>query len=46
MYRVKYSYYGKYQKEVVFEVYAEAKKFFFSTMRRNGVTKAELIVPI
>ena len=45
MYKVAYSYYGKYAHEKSFETYAAAKGFFCAMSRKNGVTKAELITP-
>lgn len=45
MYKVTYSYYGKYANEKSFDTYAAAKGFFYAMSRKNGVTKAELITP-
>lgn len=42
MTKVTYSYYGKYHHEKVFETYAQAKGFFYSIMKKPGVTKAQL----
>jgi hypothetical protein len=44
MFKVTYSYYGKYHHEKVFETYKQAKGFFYAMSKKNGVTKAELIV--
>jgi hypothetical protein len=42
MFKVTYSYYGKYTHERQFNSYAAARKFFWVVQRRAGVTKAEL----
>lgn len=44
MYKVIYSYYGKFAKEKSFDNYVDAKYYFNRVRRINGVTKAELIV--
>lgn len=46
MYRVTYSFYGKYSKEKTFDTYEAAKAFFYGyCVRTKGITKSELIVP-
>lgn len=46
MYRVTYSFYGKYFHEKTFDTHAAAKSFFYGyCLKKRGVTKAELIVP-
>jgi len=42
MFKVTYSYYGKYNKERQFDDYAQARGFWNSVRRRRGVTRAEL----
>lgn len=42
MFKVIYSYYGKYSHERSFESYTTARKFFFHVKKRAGVTRAEL----
>ena len=44
MYKVTYSFYGKYQNEKLFDKYEAAKKFFYFIMKNPKVTKTELIV--
>jgi hypothetical protein len=44
MYKVTYSYYGKYHNEKTFETYQQAKGFFYAMMKKSGVTKSELVV--
>jgi hypothetical protein len=42
MFKVIYSYYGKYQHEKVFASQESAKKFFWYIQKRNGVTRVEM----
>jgi hypothetical protein len=42
MYKVTYSYYGKYNHEKSFDCYKQAKSFFYYMMKKSGVTKSEL----
>jgi hypothetical protein len=45
MYRVTYSFYGKYFKEKTFETHEAAKRFFYGyCVKKKGITKAELVV--
>jgi len=44
MYKVTYSFYGKYHNEKMFDTYEEAKKFFYAMTKNSKVTKSELIV--
>ena len=44
MYKVTYSYYGKYHNEKAFDTYEAAKKFFYAMMKNSKVTKSELVV--
>lgn len=41
MFKVTYSYYGKYQHEKTFSTEQAAKKFFWYVQRRTGVTRVQ-----
>ena len=43
MYKVTYSYYGRYHHEKTFDTYKAAKSFFYAMFKRKGVTKSELV---
>lgn len=42
MFKVTYSYFGKYHHEKTFETHKQAKGFFFGISKNKKVTKAEL----
>ena len=44
MFKVTYSFYGKYHNEKMFDTYEAAKKFFYVMMKNSKVTKTELVV--
>ena len=42
MFKVAYTYYGKYSHEKVFNTYEDARKFFWVISKKHGVTKTQI----